>query len=148
MADVMEDQIKDNPQSTMFSSLEEERAYHTRKAEQFKNRLTSQVDEFKMVYGEKAKTGAVIGGAVLGATILVRLLTGTKKKWVESDHGPVKIKKTESVLWSLAKGAALVGIAYLAKDPIMEYIEQNTQPDPDADAGNTPPYPAEPHTEL
>ncbi len=147
MATTKDTLLRDNPpHSTMFSSLEEEKAFYARKAEQFKSRLTSQVDEFKAEYGDKAKTGLIIGGAVLGATVLMRLLTGTKKKWVESDYGPVKIKKTESILWSLAKGAAVVGIAYLAKDPIMEYISQNT--DPENDAGSPPPYSAEPHTEL
>lgn len=130
----------------MFSSLEEERAFYARKAEQFKTRLTTQVDEFKHEYGDKARKGVVIGGAVLASTILMRVLTGSKNKWVESDHGPVKIRKKESILWSLAKGAALVGIGYLAKDRIIEYISQNT--DTENEAGPTADYPAEPHTEL
>lgn len=150
MATTKETLLRDNPLSTMFSSLEEEKAFYARKAEQFKSRLTSQVDEFKTEYGDKARTGLIVGGAVLGATVLMRLLTGTKKKWVESDQGPVKIRKTESILWSLAKGAAVVGIGYLVKDPVIDYIGEYISPStqPKNDAGSSPTDTAEPLTEL
>ena len=133
-APILEDKIK----TSMFDSLNDERAFHERKAEQFKNRLNNQVSEIKDNAKEYGRKGAIIGGAVLGATILVRLISGTKKKWVDTPEGAVKVKTKESFLWSLTKGAALVGLGYLAKDRVIETIDRTlSQPDDYSDSDPT-----------
>jgi hypothetical protein len=102
----------------MFDSLEEERAFHARKAEDFKSRLNSQVTELKTTATNKARTGAIWGGAFLASFVLLRGLTGSRKRWVESPAGPFQIKGKESVVVSLLKASALVGAVYLSKDKI------------------------------
>ena len=129
--------------SAMFDSLEDERAYHERKAEQFKNRLNNQVAEIKDNAKEYGRKGIIVGGAVLGATLLVRMLTGTKKRWIETPEGAVKVKTKESMLWSLTKGAALVGLGYLAKDKVLDALDQTLsqlENAADSDLSSTDPY--------
>lgn len=115
-----------NDTKPFFNSPEEEKAYFARKAEKYKTALSSQVSDLKSETGEKIKTGALVGGALLASTLLVRAISGRKSKWVESsDYGKIKVKSKESFLWSLAKGAALLGIGYLAKDSVKDFVEKN-----------------------
>ena len=144
MAEAEKDPILEaETQTSMFDSIEDERAFHERKADQFKSRLNSQVSEIKDNAKEYGRKGVILGGAVLGATILVRLISGSKKKWVDTADGVVKVKTKESMLWSLTKGAALVGLGYLAKDKVIQAVDRSlSQPDDpsDSDLSSADPY--------
>ena len=120
----------------MFDSLEEERAYHASKAEQFKNRLNQQVSDIKADTTAKVKTGLIWGGAFLACYGVMRLLSSTKKHIVDSTHGPMRVSEKESVLWTAAKGAALLGLGYVAKDSLLAMLDKHTADEPNPDLGD------------
>ena len=109
---------------SMFDSLEEERAYYAQKAEQYKTRLNQQVTDLKADTTARVRKGALWGGAFLGCVGLVRVLSGTKKRIEHTDQGPLLVRERESLLWTAAKGAALLGLGVVAMNAVQVYMDQ------------------------
>lgn len=112
-------------ETPMFDSLEEERAYYARQAEEYKNRLNRQVSDLKADTAATVRKGVRWGGAYLACYGIVRALSGTKKHVVDTPKGPLRVSEKESVLWSAVKGAALLGLGVVAQKAARSYIAQS-----------------------
>lgn len=99
-------------------SLEDRKAILQQKQNEYLTALQDQVGELKSNFAENSRKVVSVGGGLLVSTLFVRALTGSSKQWVNTTDGPQKIKTKESFVFSLLKGAILMGGFYLAKNGI------------------------------
>ena len=99
-------------------SIEDRKAILQQKQENYLSALQDQVGELKLNFADNSRKVVSIGGGLLVSTLFVRALTGSTKQWVNTTDGPQKIKTKESFVFSLLKGAILMGGFYLAKNGI------------------------------